>query len=50
MELDNNLPRFKDKIAQPIMIEDIESSLYVKKVPLINTKTKKQDGALTLVL
>jgi len=32
------------------MIEDIESSLYVKKIPLLNEKTKKKDGALTLVL
>ncbi len=48
--LDTNNPRFKNKIAQPITIEDLESSLYVKKIPLLNEVTNKREGALTLVL
>ena len=32
------------------MVEDLESSLYVKKIVLKNQKTKKPEGYLTLVL
>lgn len=50
VELDTNLPRFKNKFAQPIMIADIESNLYVKKIPLLNEKTEQREGELILVL
>lgn len=42
IELDTNMEQFKGYYVEPIVIEDIESNLYTKYIPLYNEQTRQR--------